>query len=535
MSVGYFSNRWKYNKVYDIFEAIGPLAQRIAEITPDIYIGDFTPIVNNLGCMRSSKASLVVMFYRCGIHVNLSELDNLLFATGILPYLDDLYLALELGTTDALTLPASGKEALCNIILSKLDPKYAELRECGVHILQYMHKLDEYMAVIDQLPEYMRDIMKYLIPKGKTWNVADNHFYLVSLMVASEHHPSFKQILRDVMTQMGIYTLGDATKYVLNAIGTYPDNITRYLTIKAPALWFKFPTKAALINKIWINTDLELIRKSKVILPYTDHNQHLDMFKSFMNNTKLWFVPTSEFMIQKNFTETTMSMEEVKDSYIIGYGTSSNYKLYSTYEISGAIRLEEPIEWQLPGFVTRPTERDVYPLLTILEIIEQTDILTKIRKYFELTTNAGSYNPKEPYLEFFKAIVELGLFARRWKNYDAPFPYTHTDAENKQVNPAIAMTPLIHKCRTIMKQWKDPVRFNMYNRIDEVIGTDFISYAIKVFNNDECIRTASIKFIATGLYYLKTIYKTTYYHPKTLEPLSLDKLQGINLNAPEEH
>jgi hypothetical protein len=524
MSSGHFSNRWRSN--YDIVDAMGPLAQDIAEMVPDKYIDNFTPIVNNLSCIESRKYRVAIMLYRCGIRTNINLIT---YNSDFITYLDALYNAIESKSKDPLIVPEQ-YDALASMLLPSnsvlKDPK------CVYHTLQYYHKIDEYLKVIRSLPDYMVDIMKYLLIRGKDWNVADNYFYLIVAMVASNRYPIFKQTLRDIMSQIGIYTMRDPIEYISKELYTYPSNATKYLSINPPALWFEFPIRPTLKCSMWINTDLALIRKTGVILAYNNHIQHLEAYKSFTSGSKVWFMPTVEFLKLKNFTETTMSMEDVKDCIIIGYGSNESYCLYSTYEIEHAIRLEEPIEWQLPGLPNKPTEDSIQPLLTILEQIGMQNIIARIHRYCDLISDEGYYNREQPYLEFFKIIVEIGLFARRWESYKHPFPYSKKYANNNKVNPETMILPLIHKCNTIMQKWQETPQFNIYNNDDEVISNKFLDLVKVVFAGNECIRVSSYKFIATGLHYLNSIYGKKFHHPETGEALDLTKLEPISFIEP---
>jgi hypothetical protein len=527
--MSFFKERWMPNKHYDIFDALGPIAADIADLIPDHYITDFTPIADNLQHISINRYKYLVLFHRCGLKVSYDDL-NVNLKGDTLTYMDDLYAYVSLYLDLELTVPTNHADNVLQVVLLKLPDKYQVLRT--IHLLKTLHKIDLYITVLDALPTYMYEIMPYLLKRGHKWNIANNYFYLIVLAVASKHYPNMKPILIDIMQQLGIITISDPSTYILDAIDTYPKLTLDYLTIKAPALWFKIPTRDAIKCSNFTLNDATLIQKHEVILAYTNYEEHKSLSNTF-ETIEQWFVPTSVFMYKRHFTETTLSMEEVKDTYIIGYGTVSDHYLYSTYELEQAIKTDS-LEWQLTGFPTRPIESQVETLLTILKALKLDTIIVKITEYFTKLNTMGRFDIEQHYMDFFKHIIEIGLFARRWKDYSDPFPYDKKISMVLSVNPAVHITPLIHKCKSIMEMWTTRPQFNTYIKNGLLRDAKFMDYMEEVFDNKECIRVASPRFINTGAYYLKQLYNINYCHPITNECLALNQLEDMSFISPEE-
>lgn len=528
MKHNYFGDHWKVHQCLDIFDAVGEYALEIFDHIDDKYISNFPPILEERNDLSNSCIARI-MIKRLGIK---GEVRSFNPNTIDIEYLDMLYLRLVGLNNDK--LPKASVE-LASVILKDLNSKYRILSDASIspYVLEHIDQIDQWLEAIDILEVYSaEDALKCLLQSSlRVWNQEDNYFYLVIIAQIAKRYPNLRCEVERLMNEIGIYTIGDPISYILGNISSYPHEMTHILSIDRPKLWFDFPILSSpKIKSTFRSTDHEIIRSTRVILPYRNYKEHINFYRRWKNKETMWYIPTSQYLAEHNFTETTMTMEDVnEDVFIIGYGDS----FYSLTEISESIRLNDPIRWDLPNFPSKPTKGDYKDLLTILELTKTHSISSKIQEYEELHMDNLVYDQNKPFLAFFILLVELGLFARRWEGYDKPFPYDSRSADRIDVNPEDDMLPRIVKIRNIIEKWDEDIDFKVYSN-GNVTGKSLKKYLNEIIQGEECIRMASTKLINTGIHYLNTLYQTNYKNPLTGEVLEVKKLEPILLNSPEE-
>lgn len=537
----FFKNRWPMGKDIDIVDAMGSDAERIAELVPVEYISNFSNILKCrlIDDILPPELRVVINMRRCGINVTTRDINMRLFIEisicyqEVMRFFNELYESLSSGSRSFTThLTTIDKMLVQKLLFMKVDRKYEVLKDPSIanHVIDRILDIDIMINNIDVLYEHDAIDLFKRVPHMSLCN--ETHLISVAWLV-NKGHKYLQPLLSDMLSQVGIYDpTGNPSNYVLTSLRSYPKYILENETIRKPLLPFSLHYSGnGGIGKLRF-PDYDIIKEVKVILPYIDHTDHVRLREFFVTGINVWFIPTSEFMKECNFTETTLTMEETNETYIIGYGNRDRNSLYSLNEIKGAIDIEQ-CKWLLPGFKEKPTYDDIMGLYTIMKRLNRTDIIDKMNTYVQSLDDDFKPNSNAPYKEFLISIIEMGLFARRWKGRGYLFPYNRGMAENVDINPEHNIAPLVVKCSKIIQSWNEKPSFRKYND-GGVTNIDFMDYYNQVITGNECIRVASTAFIATGAHYLKSIYNEVYTDPITNEKLDINKLETIRLTAPEE-
>ena len=526
----YFSDRWGLTSL-DIYDALGDLAIEIGPSVEPKYITSFNSILNDDAFMSINIGyRLRVLFKRCGINATGPDVIPLLGEWRIVTeYLELLYISITLSSNGIIRIPNSIVDTMHRILTKSLPSKYNVLKDSKMskYIVNNIIHMNAILGYVDLLhPHGLDGVCLYFIHNGI---VKINAFYLyVIAYKVSNGSKHMEPYLINFMHSVGIYDpTNDPSRYILDNLHTYPKSITHALSDNIPALWFEFPLKSIENEQPMTMTDVYFIQRSGVILPYKNYTDHYNMYNSYMDGTDSWFVPTADILRRKQFTETSMSMEDIEDTYIVGYGHRNNEHFYSTYEIRESISIEDNIKWNLPNFTKHPLEKDVRSLLIILSRIGDTRTCNKINEYFSIVNEDEVIDTSKPYKHFLELVVELGLYARRWKGKGNPFPYSKKDSNDLNVNPAIGMTVIISKINAIVKSWDNKPILKTYIK-SEIMGNNLIEYIDRVAKGNQCVRIASDLFIHTGQYHLRKLYDASY------PDLDMSMIENISYMAPEE-
>lgn len=138
--------------------------------------------------------------------------------------------------------------------------------------------------------------------------------------------------------------------------------------------------------------------------------------------------------------------------------------------------------------------------------------------------------------KFLIYIIEVGLYARRWRGHGHPYPYKSNDTDNIGNKLFISrMNSLNIKIMNIVNSeefvwYRDHI---MLHKSSGSMRKRFIPYYIAMIDGKECIRLMSESLIYTGCYYLQVIYDCKY-QDNVGNILDTNLLEFMNPISPEE-
>lgn len=176
-----------------------------------------------------------------------------------------------------------------------------------------------------------------------------------------------------------------------------------------------------------------------------------------------------------------------------------------------------------------------------LKYYEEHDAYNIVSKYLEdskdpIISMKHEILKDTTFKRFLIYILEVGLYARRWRGHGQPFPYKSLDTDNMDNN--LYMRRMNNLNIKIMKI-VNSIEFSWYR--DNIIlhkehgsmRKKFIPYYIGMIDGKECIRMMAESLIYTGSYYLQSIYNYKY-HDDVGNILDIKQLQFMNPISPEE-
>ena len=338
----------------------------------------------------------------------------------------------------------------------------------------------------------------------------------------------------------------DPVKYFLENIWLYKNVLTRNddITMKINSL-INTPQSFKLISQFSdYLTDHELLNAAKLYINYNSRTDLLNKI-SELTNQKKFFIP---LIRNCQNTESPISFEDTndKDVFIIAYGTLLNYICIDVYDLIDSFVEVPAIQNQPANFIFNTLGEKNKNTYTIDEIQQLQELLyfytqnpsvkqlyDKIGRGLEIISDLDDYdkfnlrkfrsfnnNVKNLIKQWFIQLFYLGMYMRRWKGPEFPYPITEEETKisfdkealyQKISYELVKLNNIGEKLPNIVLDFLNKL-YITYEKLENnklVIDrkTNTIGFILNEVNNGSyCIRMASKRLIGSASHYLDVFF-----------------------------
>lgn len=278
--------------------------------------------------------------------------------------------------------------------------------------------------------------------------------------------------------------------------------------------------------------DTELLDKYGMLPRYSSRQELIELLRNIQYN-KLYEIHDKEKYYGK---ETCINMDIIdsntEDLYIIGSDIS---KLYTLDELIQSCENDMK-------FGNYPICKELAEdLLYFMKYHDEDDMCDIIIKYLRDSMDPIVSMRREVekdilFKKFLTYIVEVGLYARRWRGHGKPYPYKTIDTdytgnslyETRMNSLNVKIMNIVNS--TEFSWYRDNI---VLHKAYGSMKKKFIPYYIAMIDGKECIRLMSEALIHTGCYYLHVIYGCKY-QDNVGNILDINLLEFMNPISPEE-
>lgn len=202
----------------------------------------------------------------------------------------------------------------------------------------------------------------------------------------------------------------------------------------------------------------------------------------------------------------------------ISFGTFTEFICYNLNELEAAFARGEEgrISFQMPHNPGRSfTNKQLDQLVNILEKIpEARSLVEHINENRIPFIQEISNDPKvrEAIIQFFKELFEAGMYQRRWKGPDHPYPMKyHQTREGSLIDVELDMTPSLSRAKHILEGLPPNIREDLSSlpsvEINLEMKTDTIGQLLNgIIAHNYCIGFANASLISSAYYYLQALH-----------------------------